>query len=61
VRRRFALSERYAITFEAQAFNLLNRNNFDLPEKFADEPGTFGRIMSAGAPRQVQLVVRLSF
>ena len=33
-----------ALTFGLQAFNLFNRTNFDLPEHFADEPATFGRI-----------------
>ncbi|MFB3827544.1 MAG: TonB-dependent receptor domain-containing protein [Bryobacteraceae bacterium] len=61
LRRRFPVAERSAILLEAQGFNLLNRTNFALPEHYADEPASFGRIFSAGAPRQVQLVLRWEF
>jgi hypothetical protein len=46
---------------EAQAFNALNRTNLNLPELYADEPGRFGRIFSAKAPRLLQLAARFSF
>ena len=59
--RRFRLNETWSLVFDAQAFNLLNRARFDLPERFADEPATFGRIFSAKAPRQVQVALRLAF
>ena len=42
--RRFSLSEQASITFEAEAFNLLNHTNFHVPEAFADEPARFGSI-----------------
>lgn len=61
VARRFPLRERLALSFDAQFFNLFNRPQFDLPERFADEPATFGKIFSAKAPRQIQAAVRLSF
>lgn len=61
VARRFRITERLESTLELQSFNLLNRVNYDLPERYADEPSTFGRIFSAKAPRQLQLVFRLSF
>jgi hypothetical protein len=48
-------------TVAIQVFNLFNRTNFDQPEHLVDEPATFGRIFSAKAARQVQLVARLSF
>ena len=38
-----------------------SRANFNLPEHFVDEPTTFGRILSAQAPRQLQLTARLGF
>jgi hypothetical protein len=50
-----------ALTLAIQAFNLFNRTNFDQPEHFVDEPTTFGRIFSAKASRQVQLVARVGF
>ncbi len=59
--RRFALSDRTALSFEAQAFNLFNRTNFELPELYADEPGTFGHIFAAKAPRQLQFALRMTF
>ena len=59
--RRFQVGEHHAITFEAQAFNVLNRTNFDMPQNFADVPSTFGHIFSAKAPRQIQFALRYSF
>lgn len=59
--RYFAPWEGGRLTFEAQAFNLFNRANFVLPELFADEPTTFGKIFAAKPPRQVQFALRLSF
>ena len=50
-----------ALTLGLQAFNVFNRVNFNLPEHFVDEPSTFGRVFSAQAARQVQLVARLKF
>lgn len=61
VARRFRLTERVAAVLEVQAYNLLNRTNLDLPERFVDEPSTFGRIFSAKPARQVQLALRFGF
>jgi hypothetical protein len=55
------VTERFAVTLEAQAFNVANNTHFDLPERYADEPANFGRIFSAKPPRQVQLGLRLDF
>jgi hypothetical protein len=46
---------------EVQSFNTLNRANFNLPEAFADQPDTFGKILSAKDPRQIQIALRLRF
>jgi hypothetical protein len=59
--RRIPLRERASLSLEAEAFNLLNNTRFDLPERFADERGAFGRIFSAKPPRQLQLAVRVTF
>ncbi|HSL22811.1 MAG TPA: hypothetical protein VK886_14870, partial [Vicinamibacterales bacterium] len=59
--RRFTHRSGRAVLLEAQAFNLFNHTNFDLPEAFADEPATFGQIFSAKAPRQIQLALRIEF
>jgi outer membrane receptor protein involved in Fe transport len=58
--RRFSLPERGSLTLEAQAFNLFNHTNFNLPVAIADQP-SFGNIFSANAPRQLQFAVRLTF
>ncbi len=59
--RRFVLREGLTLLADVQTFNLANRVNLDLPERFADEPTTFGRILSAKSPRQVQLALRFSW
>jgi hypothetical protein len=59
--RRFVLGNRRALTLEAQAFNLFNRTNYDLPELYVDEAATFGRIFSAKSPRQIQVALRVAF
>ncbi len=61
VSRAFQLSERASMTFQVQAFNALNRTNFDLPKAVVDDPATFGRIFSAKPPRQLQFALRLAF
>jgi hypothetical protein len=43
-----------------EMFNLLNRANYDLPDAFLGSP-TFGRILSAGSPRRLQLGVKALF
>ena len=52
---------RGSVKVALQIFNVFNRANFDQPGSFADEPTTFGRILSAKAPRQAQLVARIGF
>jgi hypothetical protein len=61
LRRRFVLREGVNLTAEAQSFNMLNRANFNLPDAFADQPLTFGKIFSAKDPRQIQFALRLAF
>ena len=55
-----ALSERAALQFRAEAFNLLNHANFDLPDVFFGSP-TFGKIQSAQSPRRIQLGLKVLF
>jgi len=61
LRRSFALAEKVRLVGEVQSFNTLNRANFNLPEAFADQPDTFGKILSAKDPRQIQIALRLRF
>jgi hypothetical protein len=59
--REIRMGEHKSLSLEGQAFNTLNRANFNLPELYADSPGTFGRIFSAQAPRQIQFAARFRF
>ena len=55
-----ALSERFKMQFRAEAFNLFNHPNFNLPDNFLGSP-TFGRITSARDPRHIQFGLKLLF
>jgi hypothetical protein len=55
-----ALTESTTLQFRAEAFNLLNRSNYDLPDNFVGSP-TFGRILSAREPRRLQFGLKLLF
>ena len=59
--RTFPIGERIKFSLELQAFNLINRTNFDLPELYVDEPSTFGKIYAAKPARQIQFAGRLTF
>jgi carboxypeptidase family protein/TonB-dependent receptor-like protein len=54
------LTERVNLQFRAEAFNLFNHPNFNLPDNFLGSP-TFGRITSARDPRHVQFGLKLLF
>jgi hypothetical protein len=62
----FALAKTWALAgpsqleFRWEVFNLLNRANFDLPNRIFGNPN-FGRIFSAKTPREMQFGVRLAF
>ncbi len=54
------ISERFNLQFRAEAFNLFNHPNFDLPDNFMGSP-TFGQITSARDPRHLQFGLKLLF
>jgi hypothetical protein len=58
--KRIRLTTSRSIDLRAEAFNITNRVNFDLPDAFFGSP-TFGRILSAGSPRRFQFGVRTVF
>ena len=49
-----------ALELRWEIFNLLNRANFDLPNRIFGTPN-FGRIFSAKNPREMQFGIRLAF
>ncbi len=55
-----SIAEGASLQFRLEAFNLLDRANLDLPDIFVGSP-TFGRILSAGSPRRLQLGLKLLF
>jgi hypothetical protein len=67
--RRIALSERVHLDIRAEAFNILNRTQLGDPSGDVTVPTQFGIIQStinttpigSGTPRQIQLMLRLSF
>ena len=58
--KNFMLTEAATLQFRAEAFNLFNHVNLDLPDNFLGSP-TFGRISSAQAPRHIQFGLKLIF
>ena len=52
--------QRGSFDLRAEAFNVTNRVNYDLPDSFFGSP-TFGQILSAGSPRRFQFGIRTTF
>ena len=55
-----AIGARQQLQVRVETFNLLNWDNYDIPNRTALTPN-FGRVFSAGPPRQIQLGVRVMF
>ncbi len=58
--KNISLTESLRLQFRAEAFNLFNRVNFDLPDNFVGSP-SFGRLRSAQSPRHIQFGLKLLF
>jgi hypothetical protein len=54
------VSERVNLEFRTEAFNVLNRPNFDLANRQFGTP-TFGEIFSANDPRELQFALKVHF
>jgi Carboxypeptidase regulatory-like domain len=54
------VAEHASLQFRAEAFNLLNHANLDLPDIFFGSP-TFGSVQSAQTPRRIQFGVKILF
>ena len=60
VQKYIALTNGAGIQLRWEIFNVLNRVNFDVPNRIALTPN-FGRIFSAQPARQMQLGVKVMF
>jgi hypothetical protein len=60
VMREFGNGSSPRLQLRLEAFNLFNRANFNLPDNFFLSP-TFGQILSAGAPRRIQIGAKILY
>jgi hypothetical protein len=60
VLKHISLGEEAKLQIRAEAFNLFNRTNFNLPDAFFGSP-TFGSVVSADSPRRCQFGIRVIF
>jgi outer membrane receptor protein involved in Fe transport len=60
--RRFAIRERGALEFRAEAFNIFNHPNWGIPGPYVDFGAPFlGGILGVGDPRRLQFAIRYDF
>jgi hypothetical protein len=60
LQKEIPLAEAVKLQFRAEAYNLLNRPNFNIPNRTAFT-SNFGRISSAQDSRQLQFALKLAF
>ena len=60
IKRNFAITERVTLQARGEFFNLTNTPHFGAPDADIQSP-TAGQIFSAGAPRDIQLALKLRF
>lgn len=56
----WALSASRRVEFRWEFFNLLDRANFDLPNRIFGSPN-FARVFSAKEPREMQIGIRVTY
>jgi hypothetical protein len=69
VAKRASITERFAVQFRAEMFNIFNRAQYGQPNANISTPGNFGSITTtvnegatgSGTPRQIQVSLRISF
>ena len=60
--KRFAITEKHALVFRAEAYNLINNVNFANPGLNLGVPSGFGKISGiVSAPRFMQMALRYEF
>ena len=60
--KKFRITERYGISFRAEAYNLFNNANFDAPNTNLSTLATFGKIYNTvGNARILQMALRCDF
>jgi hypothetical protein len=60
--KKFKITERYNVSFRAEAYNLFNNVNFDAPNANLSTFATFGKISgTVGNPRILQTALRCDF
>lgn len=57
----FTVTERLRAEFRAEAFNAINRVNWNAPTATLANPALFGQILNASDPRQFQLMLKFLF
>ena len=60
VAKTWALGRTSHVEFRWEVFNLLNRANFDIPNRVFGT-ANFGRVFSAKSPREMQVGLRVAF
>jgi hypothetical protein len=62
ISKTFLLKESHRVQFRAEAFNALNKVNFNSPNSLSlANPSTFGQVTSAQDPRVMQFALRYEF
>ena len=61
LRRKFQVTERFNLQFQADIFNAFNRANFRDLDTNLSNTNTFGTISTSGPPRNIQFGLKLTF
>jgi Carboxypeptidase regulatory-like domain len=61
VSRQFRIQERFKMEFRSDFFNILNHANWNNPVSSLSSAATFGQITTFGAPRIIQMAMKLYF